>query len=124
MSKTKAKPYHIKDVQIVCPICKHDHFFEREWQLNTSTASFFGFDWANKSAQCIVLRPDKESNYLWLFLNIFSLKSLTELSSSATFFASIFPKIIHNLKKIIIWTQHLCVKNAHTFYGLIFKYLL
>lgn len=37
-----------------CEICKHDHFWRRDAQLNTAVASFFNFDWANASAVCIV----------------------------------------------------------------------
>lgn len=37
-----------------CQVCDHDEFHKREAQLNTSLASFFGFDWANRSAKCYV----------------------------------------------------------------------
>ncbi len=37
-----------------CPVCSNDHFFTRRAQLNTSAASFFGLDWANRSATCFV----------------------------------------------------------------------
>ena len=39
---------------LICPICKNDHFFSREAQLNTAAASFFNLDWANRSATCFV----------------------------------------------------------------------
>jgi hypothetical protein len=40
--------------QLICPICKNDHFHSREAQLNTAAASFFNLDWANRSASCFV----------------------------------------------------------------------
>jgi hypothetical protein len=45
----------IADTKLICPHCKNDRFTERGAQLNTSTAPFFGFDWANKSAYCFVV---------------------------------------------------------------------
>ena len=40
--------------QLRCEICKHDHFWQREAQLNTAVATFFDFDWANATAVCYV----------------------------------------------------------------------
>jgi hypothetical protein len=52
-----------------CQVCTHDRFLTRTALLNTAGASFFGFDWANRSATCYVcescgyvhwfLRPDQ-----------------------------------------------------------------
>ena len=39
---------------LLCHHCGHDEFWDREAQLNTSTATFFGFDWANASGTCYV----------------------------------------------------------------------
>lgn len=39
---------------LACTVCRADRFFERKGQLNTSVASFFGFDWANPTAECWV----------------------------------------------------------------------
>lgn len=37
-----------------CPVCKNELFWTRRAQLNTQVATFFNFDWANKSATCYV----------------------------------------------------------------------
>lgn len=44
----------VKGRQIRCLVCGHDHFDTRNAQLNTSVASFFNMDWANKTAICLV----------------------------------------------------------------------
>ncbi|MEK7686038.1 MAG: hypothetical protein AAB466_11510 [Verrucomicrobiota bacterium] len=44
----------IQDRILKCQVCGHDEFHKRKAQLNTSVASFLGFDWANRSAQCYV----------------------------------------------------------------------
>ena len=52
----KAEPVTIavRGHQLKCPICGNNYFWTRRAQLNTSVASFFGFDWANRSATCFV----------------------------------------------------------------------
>jgi hypothetical protein len=40
--------------ELRCVVCEFDRFFERKAQLNTPTASFFGFDWANATGECWV----------------------------------------------------------------------
>ena len=37
-----------------CLVCNHTKFYRRSAQLNTSLATFFGFDWLNRSATCYV----------------------------------------------------------------------
>ena len=49
-----AEKAFVKGMEIKCLICSNDKFWLREAQLNTSTATFFGLDWANKSAHCLV----------------------------------------------------------------------
>jgi len=44
----------IKGYELICPICKNKLFWTRSAQLNTAVATFFNFDWANKSATCFV----------------------------------------------------------------------
>jgi predicted nucleic-acid-binding Zn-ribbon protein len=44
----------VAGVPLQCEICKNDSFWEREAQLNTAVATFFGFDWANATANCYV----------------------------------------------------------------------
>jgi len=36
--------------KLVCPVCNHDRFWQRETLMNTRGASFFNLDWANKKA--------------------------------------------------------------------------
>lgn len=51
--------------KLVCPICLGDHFTSRQAQLNTSAATFFGLDWANRSAKCYVC---VDCTYIYWFL--------------------------------------------------------
>jgi hypothetical protein len=44
----------VKGHALSCPICSNKKFWTRRPQLNTSIASFFGLDWANRSATCFV----------------------------------------------------------------------
>ncbi len=44
----------VAGLHLHCEICKHDRFWKREAQLNTSVATFFNFDWVNPSAACYV----------------------------------------------------------------------
>ena len=44
----------IKGHQLKCPVCSNNRFFSRRAQLNTAVASFFNFDWTNRSASCYV----------------------------------------------------------------------
>lgn len=64
-SKTEPKPYEVKGRQLTCLFCKNDLFYFRRAQLNTSTASFFNLDWANRSASCFVCA---ECSYIHWFL--------------------------------------------------------
>lgn len=45
-----AKPVDIKGIKLVCPVCGGEEFHHRQTLLNTSAATFFGFDWANANA--------------------------------------------------------------------------
>ncbi|MBN1508152.1 MAG: hypothetical protein JW955_14975 [Sedimentisphaerales bacterium] len=42
-----AKPFH-------CTVCGNDRFRRPKALLNTSWATFLGFDWANRQADCVV----------------------------------------------------------------------
>lgn len=37
-----------------CTACGGDRFRHRRAQLNTALATLFSFDWANRSAECVV----------------------------------------------------------------------
>ena len=50
MSKNSGQTITIKGNKLECVICKHDQFLENKFMLNTSGATFFGFDWANENA--------------------------------------------------------------------------
>lgn len=45
--KINGKPYR-------CDACESEKFWYRSAMLNTGFATFFGFDWANRSANCFV----------------------------------------------------------------------
>ncbi len=40
--------------KLCCLVCDNQKFFRRNAQLNTAMATFFNFDWANKSALCLI----------------------------------------------------------------------
>jgi len=42
------------DEPFQCTVCGNDRFWRRKAQLNTAVASFFDFDWANRTATCAV----------------------------------------------------------------------
>lgn len=64
-NKKEPQTVDVKGNQLKCPICTCNKFWTRKAQLNTSTASFFGFDWANRSATCFVC---SECTYIYWFL--------------------------------------------------------
>lgn len=53
-SNSEPKYYIIKGNELKCPICGNDKFHSRRVQLNTTLATFFNLDWANRSATCLV----------------------------------------------------------------------
>lgn len=55
--------YSIKGIQVICTVCKNDHFIKSHALLNTAGMTFLGFDWANKSA--VTLTCDKCGQVLW-----------------------------------------------------------
>jgi hypothetical protein len=52
--RKKAEQVTILGRELRCEICGGNEFWERQAQLNTAVATFFNFDWANKSATCLV----------------------------------------------------------------------
>lgn len=51
MAKAKEfKTVLINNHQLICQICGHDRFWHRETLMNTPGMTFFGIEWANKSA--------------------------------------------------------------------------
>lgn len=52
--KKEPVTFFVKDIQIICPVCKNEYFTQRTAQLNTALASFFRLDWTNKTARCLV----------------------------------------------------------------------
>lgn len=52
--KTEPQPIFILGNQLHCAVCRNELFFVRRAQLNTSVATFFNLDWANRSATCFV----------------------------------------------------------------------
>ena len=53
-NKKNPEQVQVAGLDLHCEICKQDRFWQRKAQLNTAVASFFDFDWANKTAQCYV----------------------------------------------------------------------
>lgn len=53
-SSHRSKTYLVLNKPLHCLVCAHDEFEQRSALLNTSAATFFGFDWANRSANCFV----------------------------------------------------------------------
>jgi hypothetical protein len=54
MAKDEAEEIEIQGKPLTCQVCGRSRFHSRTAQLNTATATFFGFDWANRSAFCYV----------------------------------------------------------------------
>lgn len=51
---SEATSVMVQGRELKCLVCGQDEFHKRQAQLNTAAASFFGFDWANRSALCYV----------------------------------------------------------------------
>lgn len=45
---------NVAGIDLRCEICKHDRFYHRRAQMNTSIMSFFGLDWLNQNAECLL----------------------------------------------------------------------
>ena len=52
--KPEAEPTYVDGKPLHCLVCEGDRFWRRRSQLNTALATFFSFDWANRSATCVV----------------------------------------------------------------------
>ena len=55
----------VKGHPLTCPVCNNTTFYSRRAQLNTSIATFFKLDWANRTATCFVC---SECTYIYWFL--------------------------------------------------------
>lgn len=53
-NKQTPETIEIMGKNLTCPICANTYFWQRSAQLNTAVATFFNFDWANRSATCFV----------------------------------------------------------------------
>jgi predicted nucleic-acid-binding Zn-ribbon protein len=65
IKKSDPQNVEIKGHELRCPICNNTSFWTKEAQLNTAVATFFNFDWANKSATCFIC---SECTYISWFL--------------------------------------------------------
>ncbi len=63
MKDLAAREYEVNGYKLECPVCKHNKFWTRDTLMNTPGMSFFGFDWANRSADNYVC--DRCGNVLW-----------------------------------------------------------
>lgn len=52
--KSAPQIIEIMGTPLTCPICANTNFWTRRAQLNTSVATFFNLDWANRTATCYV----------------------------------------------------------------------
>ena len=50
-------------VAVRCGVCSGRQFWRRRAQLNTALATFFGLDWANRTAVCLVC--DNCGHIMW-----------------------------------------------------------
>ena len=48
------EPVQVKGRKLICQHCSNDLFWVRKAQLNKASSTFFGFDWADRSATCFV----------------------------------------------------------------------
>jgi len=65
MLKSSSDGTHsVNGIQIRCHICENEHLDKRKVQLNTKGMTFFGLDWANKSADVLTCQ---ECGYLHWF---------------------------------------------------------
>ena len=46
--------YQVLDKEVVCPVCGYTKFEARDILLNTTAMTFFGFDWANRTATALI----------------------------------------------------------------------
>lgn len=53
-SKSNPETISVKGNELKCTVCGNQYFYSREAQLNTAVATFFNFDWANRTATCFV----------------------------------------------------------------------
>lgn len=53
-NKSEAGPVDILGNAMQCEICHHDRFYQREGKIQTTGMTFFGMDWLNASATCVV----------------------------------------------------------------------
>lgn len=52
--KNEPQTVEIAGNSLCCPVCSNDVFWSKKAQLNSSVSSFFGLDWADKSATCFI----------------------------------------------------------------------
>lgn len=65
MKNKEAKELVIEGQKIICPVCSHDRFWSRKSLLNTRGASFFNFDWLNRTAVNQIC--DRCGHVLWFY---------------------------------------------------------
>jgi predicted nucleic-acid-binding Zn-ribbon protein len=53
-SADKVTKFMVLDKPLRCQMCEHEEFTRKDVLLNTSFATFFGFDWANRSAMTFI----------------------------------------------------------------------
>jgi len=46
--------FEVSGIRVVCPHCRHEQFEHRSILLNTPGMTFFGLDWANRTAAILI----------------------------------------------------------------------
>jgi predicted nucleic-acid-binding Zn-ribbon protein len=53
-NKQEPQTVEVKENELICPVCGNKYFRTRQVLLNTTVATFFNLDWANRNATCFV----------------------------------------------------------------------
>lgn len=67
MSESQMRKWRIAGKDVLCSHCGWDRMWLRPTLMNTSGATFFGFDWANKEANALVC--ERCTRIDWFFAN-------------------------------------------------------
>ena len=53
-NKSESQAVAVKGHELKCPVCGNKNFWRKRVLLTTRLATFFDFDWANRSATCYI----------------------------------------------------------------------
>ena len=63
--KYESRRQTVSGNSLVCPVCSHNKFWERETLMNTPGMTFLGLEWANKKARNYIC--DSCGYVFWFF---------------------------------------------------------